>query len=756
MPDSQCFQLARNIRRIGHLDLPGGGQVVVDGDLAYVGHMKPPHGTTIIDVSDPTHPRVVAAIDARRDNSHTHKVRVAGDLMIINVEQNKRHFLRKGERLPALRAEAASAPRARAIGGRARRGARRRARATFRCSTPRANAATATAASRSTISPTSATRELLATRGPAASASTASTWTRATPTSRPRWRAIVGNILVIYDLATQRPAGGVALVDAGPAPGRRRDADLAGLQPPPAPRHARRRRAVGRGLARRLPRHRRQRHRQPEAVGAYNYHPPFPEPTHTVMPLRGAGRRPRIAIAIDEEHDHVHGRRTASSGSSTSPTSATSSRSRPSMSASGLALEPRGAPLRRPPVPRAARRHAGLFDVVRRRPAHRRRRRPRLPEEVGHFIPEPVGGQPAPQSNDVDVDDRGLIYLIDRSRARHPGVRALAGGRHGNATDRPFAGLGARARLHGHDPDLRRARPGRVHRHDPPGARARRHLHRHRRRLRRRQERGAGRRARSKAAASASCSPPSSATSARPTARPPSTAARSTCRRPATRACSGSGSSAIDLYYLHRVDPERADRGHVGAMARLVRGGQGAPPRPLRGRAGDAPPRPRRASDRRAADRVLALDARRRGRDPAACRELGIGFVAYSPLGRGFLTGTDHRHGRAGRERPAPRSPALPADNLARNLGLLDDAARARRGQAAARRRSSRSPGCSRRARTSCRSPAPSGGAGSRRTSQALELPLDAAERARLEQAFPPGITAGERYPPGQLRRVGI
>ena len=52
--------LARNVRRIGHLDLPGGGQVVVDGDYAYVGHMKPPHGTSILDVSDPARPRVVA------------------------------------------------------------------------------------------------------------------------------------------------------------------------------------------------------------------------------------------------------------------------------------------------------------------------------------------------------------------------------------------------------------------------------------------------------------------------------------------------------------------------------------------------------------------------------------------------------------------------------------------------------------------------------------------------------------------------
>jgi hypothetical protein len=38
-----------------------------------------------------------------------------------------------------------------------------------------------------------------------------------------------------------------------------------------------------------------------------------------------------------------------------------------------------------------------------------------LPVEVGHFIPEPSAGQTSPQSNDVDVDDRGLIYLLDRN-----------------------------------------------------------------------------------------------------------------------------------------------------------------------------------------------------------------------------------------------------------------------------------------------------------------------------------------------------
>ena len=40
---------------------------------------------------------------------------------------------------------------------------------------------------------------------------------------------------------------------------------------------------------------------------------------------------------------------------------------------------------------------------------------PARPQEVAHFIPEPVMGEPSPQSNDVEVDDRGLIYLLDRN-----------------------------------------------------------------------------------------------------------------------------------------------------------------------------------------------------------------------------------------------------------------------------------------------------------------------------------------------------
>src|SRR3546814_162029 len=115
--DAATNRLARNIRRVAHLDLPGGGQVVVQDGYAYVGHMKPPYGTTILDVRDPKNPRIVSEIRLGDDTSHTHKVRVVGDLMITNVEQNRRHFLRKGERLPELRkqltAELGRAPEAR-------------------------------------------------------------------------------------------------------------------------------------------------------------------------------------------------------------------------------------------------------------------------------------------------------------------------------------------------------------------------------------------------------------------------------------------------------------------------------------------------------------------------------------------------------------------------------------------------------------------------------------------------------------------
>ncbi|MGH6885601.1 MAG: RNA polymerase subunit sigma-70, partial [Geminicoccales bacterium] len=102
---SDQTKLARNLKRVGHLDIPGGGQVVVSGNYAFIGHMKPPHGTSILDVSDPAKPRLVCQVETPSPLSHTHKVRVVGDIMITNVEQDRRHFLRKAERIPVARAE---------------------------------------------------------------------------------------------------------------------------------------------------------------------------------------------------------------------------------------------------------------------------------------------------------------------------------------------------------------------------------------------------------------------------------------------------------------------------------------------------------------------------------------------------------------------------------------------------------------------------------------------------------------------------
>jgi hypothetical protein len=77
---------AQGIKPIGYLDCAGGGQIRVDGNYAYVGHMSWPHGTSIIDVSDPANPKTVAEIEMPA-NTHSHKVRVQDDLMIVNHER---------------------------------------------------------------------------------------------------------------------------------------------------------------------------------------------------------------------------------------------------------------------------------------------------------------------------------------------------------------------------------------------------------------------------------------------------------------------------------------------------------------------------------------------------------------------------------------------------------------------------------------------------------------------------------------------
>src|SRR5258708_33935411 len=103
--------LARNVRRLGHLDLAGAGQVTVAGRYAYVGHIpnRANLGTTILDVSDPANPRTVATITLADQTSHSHKARVAGDIMIVNHERNPTAIGRRADELPRVRRELSGA-----------------------------------------------------------------------------------------------------------------------------------------------------------------------------------------------------------------------------------------------------------------------------------------------------------------------------------------------------------------------------------------------------------------------------------------------------------------------------------------------------------------------------------------------------------------------------------------------------------------------------------------------------------------------
>jgi aryl-alcohol dehydrogenase-like predicted oxidoreductase len=140
--------------------------------------------------------------------------------------------------------------------------------------------------------------------------------------------------------------------------------------------------------------------------------------------------------------------------------------------------------------------------------------------------------------------------------------------------------------------------------------------------------------------------------------------------------CEGSlrrlGIETIDLYYQHRIDPDVPIEETVGAMADLIREGKirhiglsEAAPDTLR-RAHRAPPITALQTEyslwsREPEDGLLEL-----------CRELGVGFVAYSPLGRGFLTGQIKRPEDLAPDDWRRQVPRFQGENFQRNLTLVD------------------------------------------------------------------------------------
>ncbi len=77
---------SKNTKLLANFDCPGGGQVWVVGTTLYVGHMRQPTGTSIVDVSDPRNPKLMANVEVPQ-GWHSHKVRVANDVMIVNHEK---------------------------------------------------------------------------------------------------------------------------------------------------------------------------------------------------------------------------------------------------------------------------------------------------------------------------------------------------------------------------------------------------------------------------------------------------------------------------------------------------------------------------------------------------------------------------------------------------------------------------------------------------------------------------------------------
>jgi len=129
----------------------------------------------------------------------------------------------------------------------------------------------------------------------------------------------------------------------------------------------------------------------------------------------------------------------------------------------------------------------------------------------------------------------------------------------------------------------------------------------------------------------------------------------------------------IDLYYQHRVDPAVPIEDTVGAMARLVEQGKVR----YLGLSEASADTLRRASKVHA---ITALQSEYSlwSRDPettgtlTACRELGVGFVPYSPLGRGFLTGTIRTVDDFDEDDYRRRSPRFQGENFDRNLALVE------------------------------------------------------------------------------------
>jgi aryl-alcohol dehydrogenase-like predicted oxidoreductase len=223
------------------------------------------------------------------------------------------------------------------------------------------------------------------------------------------------------------------------------------------------------------------------------------------------------------------------------------------------------------------------------------------------------------------------------------------------------------------------------------------------------------------------------------------------------KACDASlqrlGVDHIDLYYQHRVDPKVAIEETIGAMAELVKAGKVR----YLGMSEAAPATIRRAN---AVHQITALQTEYSlwSRDPEdeilpTCRELGIGFVPYSPLGRGFLTGRFRKFEDLPADDYRRNQPRFQGANFQKNLDLV-----AHLEQVAKQKRCTPSQLALAwlLAQGDDLVPIP----GTKRVQYleenvgALDVQLSADDLRRIDEIAPQGVAAGSRYSEGGMATV--
>jgi aryl-alcohol dehydrogenase-like predicted oxidoreductase len=223
------------------------------------------------------------------------------------------------------------------------------------------------------------------------------------------------------------------------------------------------------------------------------------------------------------------------------------------------------------------------------------------------------------------------------------------------------------------------------------------------------------------------------------------------------RSCEASlkrlGVSHIDLYYQHRVDPKTPIEETVEAMAELVRDGK------IRhiGLSEASPQTIRRAAK---VHPITALQSEYSlwTCDPengilSMCRELGIGFVAYSPLGRGFLTGRFRRFEDLPADDYRRNSPRFQAENFQRNLDLVKKVE-----EIAKEKNCKPSQLALAWVLAQGKDIVPIPGTKRRKyleeNAAAVDIRLTQEDLRRIEDVFPSGAASGERYPEHMMALV--